>query len=148
MSVEVVVELPEEVFSALRRTPETFVSEMRLAAAVKWYEMGQLSQGKAAELAGLTRRGGVTPPLRACLPQFLVRPNENAPDEVHTRRFDPIEGRARPSIRAGNAGVIVAPSEDKDKRSPCAWLLDTFREGQYNDRDALAHGYERPRVKR
>ena len=33
MSVEVVVELPEEVFSALRRTPEAFVSEMRLAAA-------------------------------------------------------------------------------------------------------------------
>ena len=32
MSVEVVVELPEDVFSALRRTPEGFVSEMRLAA--------------------------------------------------------------------------------------------------------------------
>ena len=49
MSVQVVIELPEEVFSALRRTPQAFVSEMRLAAAVKWYELGLLSQSKAAE---------------------------------------------------------------------------------------------------
>jgi predicted HTH domain antitoxin len=28
---------------------------MRLAAAVKWYEMGELSQGRAAEVAGVTR---------------------------------------------------------------------------------------------
>lgn len=49
------VELPESVFSALRRPPQDFVREMRIAAAVKWYELGQLSQGKAAEVAGLTR---------------------------------------------------------------------------------------------
>ncbi|WP_375342006.1 UPF0175 family protein [Okeania sp. SIO3B5] len=28
---------------------------MRIAAAVKWYELGEISQGKAAEIAGLTR---------------------------------------------------------------------------------------------
>lgn len=28
---------------------------MRIAAAVKWYKMGQISQGKAAEIAGITR---------------------------------------------------------------------------------------------
>jgi predicted HTH domain antitoxin len=28
---------------------------MRIAAAVKWYELEQVSQGKAAEIAGLTR---------------------------------------------------------------------------------------------
>lgn len=49
------VELPESVFSALRRSPQEFVQEMRVAAAVKWYELGQLSQGKAAEVAGLSR---------------------------------------------------------------------------------------------
>ena len=32
MSVEVVLELPDDLFSALRRTPEAFVSEMRLPA--------------------------------------------------------------------------------------------------------------------
>jgi predicted HTH domain antitoxin len=28
---------------------------MRIAAAVKWYELGDISQAKAAEIAGLTR---------------------------------------------------------------------------------------------
>jgi predicted HTH domain antitoxin len=31
------------------------MSEMRLAAAVKWYEMGTVSQSKAAEIASLSR---------------------------------------------------------------------------------------------
>jgi predicted HTH domain antitoxin len=31
------------------------MSEMRLAAAVKWYEMGTAPQSKAAEIAGLSR---------------------------------------------------------------------------------------------
>ena len=31
------VEMPEEVFSALHRTPEEFAKEMRLAAAIHWY---------------------------------------------------------------------------------------------------------------
>lgn len=49
------IELPDSVFSALRKTPDEFVQEMRIAAAVKWYELGQISQNKAAEVAGLTR---------------------------------------------------------------------------------------------
>jgi len=52
---KVEVELPETAFSALRKAPHEFVQEMRVAAAVKWYELGEMSQGKAAEVAGLTR---------------------------------------------------------------------------------------------
>ena len=49
------IELPDAAFAALRKAPADFATEMRLAASVKWYELGVLSQGKAAEVAGLTR---------------------------------------------------------------------------------------------
>ncbi len=49
------IELPETVFSALRLSPKDFVNEMRIAAAVQWYAQQQISQGKAAEIAGLSR---------------------------------------------------------------------------------------------
>ena len=49
------LELPDDAFSALRSSREEFGRELRLAAAVKWYEMEHISQGKAAEIAGLSR---------------------------------------------------------------------------------------------
>ncbi|ESA33922.1 putative small protein [Leptolyngbya sp. Heron Island J] len=51
----ITLNLPDTAFSALRKTPDEFAQEMRIAAAVKWYELEQVSQGKAAEIAGLTR---------------------------------------------------------------------------------------------
>ena len=33
------LELPRDAFSALRQEPEQFVREMRLAAAIKWYDI-------------------------------------------------------------------------------------------------------------
>lgn len=47
------LDLPEDVFSALRRSPDEFVRELRLAAAIHWYERREISQEKAAEIAGL-----------------------------------------------------------------------------------------------
>jgi len=49
------VDLPIEVFSARRRSPEEFVREMRLAAAIHWYGRGEVSQEKAAQIAGRDR---------------------------------------------------------------------------------------------
>lgn len=55
MSRQVVLDLPDGAFSALRAEPAELANEMRLAAAVKWFELGRLSQAKAAEVAGLSR---------------------------------------------------------------------------------------------
>lgn len=51
----VTIELPEDVFAALRRTPSEFAAEIRCAAAIHWYQQGDVSQEKAAEIAGLSR---------------------------------------------------------------------------------------------
>jgi predicted HTH domain antitoxin len=50
------LDLPEEVFSARRLPPDDFVRDMRLAAAIYWYQKGEVSQEKAAQIAGLNRR--------------------------------------------------------------------------------------------
>ncbi len=52
---QVTFDFSPTVFSALRKSPEEFAVEMRIAAAVHWYSRGRVSQGKAAEIAGLSR---------------------------------------------------------------------------------------------
>ena len=51
----ITLDLPEDVFVAMRRSPEEFAREMRLAAAMLWYSRGRISQEKAAQIAGLNR---------------------------------------------------------------------------------------------
>jgi DNA processing protein len=47
--------MPESAFATLHQEPNEFAQEMRIAAAVKWFELGRISQGRAAEIAGLSR---------------------------------------------------------------------------------------------
>jgi hypothetical protein len=49
------IEIDDEVLLALNKSPEEMASDIRLAAAAKWYELGVISQEKAAQMAGLTR---------------------------------------------------------------------------------------------
>jgi len=81
MPVRVELELPDGAFSALKATPDQFVRELRLAAAVKWYETERLSQSKAAEVAGVSRREFIDALGRYKVPVFQTTPHE-LEDEV------------------------------------------------------------------
>ena len=53
--MKVSLELPESAFSSLRQSPDDFTREVLISACVKWYELGRISQAKAAEITGLSR---------------------------------------------------------------------------------------------
>ncbi len=52
---QVVIEVPEKVLLAAKTDEADFARELRTLAAVKLYELGRLSSGRAAELAGMSR---------------------------------------------------------------------------------------------
>lgn len=71
------LEIPTTTLAALGDSPDEFLSEMRIAAAVKWYELGRVSQGKAAEIAGLSRSAFIY-----ALSKFKVSPIQITAEEL------------------------------------------------------------------
>jgi predicted HTH domain antitoxin len=54
-SRQIVLDIPEKVLLAEKTDEASFARELRILAAVKLYELGRLSSGRAAELAGMPR---------------------------------------------------------------------------------------------
>ena len=52
---ELSIEYPESILAILNLSPESFEQEARIALAVKLYEIGRLTSGQAASLAGISR---------------------------------------------------------------------------------------------
>ena len=51
----ITLDIPDESLLALKMNPERFAETLRLAGAMKFYELGQLSSGAAARIAGIPR---------------------------------------------------------------------------------------------
>lgn len=68
----VMLDIPGELLSATRQSPDEFLREMRLAAAIRWYGRGTISQERAAEFAGLDRTDFLLALAREKVPAFAV----------------------------------------------------------------------------
>ena len=78
----ITMELPAEVFSAIRRSPAEFALELRRAAAMYWYHRGDISQEKAAQIAGLDRTDFLLALAREEVDSFAVDVDDLA-DEIN-----------------------------------------------------------------
>ena len=76
-TVQMSFEVPDGVLASMRRDPASFTRELRLAAAVKWYELEEISQSRAAEIAGLSRAEFI-----AALGRFKVSPFQSGAEEI------------------------------------------------------------------
>ncbi len=73
----ITLDLPVGVFSALRKSSEEFERDIRITAAVKWFEMGMISQEKASEIAGMCREDFLME-----LSKYNISPFQYSADEI------------------------------------------------------------------
>ncbi len=71
---------PEELLLSLKESPAGFEAEARLLLAVKLYELGRVSTGMAARLAGISRVAFMFELSRFGLSPIGVEPGELAQD--------------------------------------------------------------------
>jgi len=72
------VEVPDEALISLKTDAESFAEELPLLAAVKLFELGRLSSGRAAELAGIPRVAFLV-----ALGRYGVSPFQLTAEELH-----------------------------------------------------------------
>ncbi len=73
----------EDLLLSLKESPAEFEAEARLLLAVKLYELGRVSTGWAAELAGMSRVAFLFALDRFGLSPIGVDPDELAEDMAH-----------------------------------------------------------------
>lgn len=71
-----VLEIPNEILVSLKESPQEFSKDLLMFAAMKLYELGKLSSGRAAQLAGVSRVGFLQSLSRYDVPIFNLTENE------------------------------------------------------------------------
>jgi predicted HTH domain antitoxin len=84
----ITIEIPDNLTLAVGESEEEISRAFRLAAAIQWYSQGLLSQGKGAELAGMTRAGFLDALFHAKVPACQVTPEELAEELRVARQTD------------------------------------------------------------
>ena len=80
---QIVLEISDRSLEALSDSPETAGKELRLAAAMKLYEIGRLTSGGAAELAGIARVEFLARLRDYAIPTFRLTDEELRQDVEH-----------------------------------------------------------------
>jgi len=70
------IEIPDNLTPLEWGSDEAFASELLLAAAIQWYSQGVISQGRAAEIAGLDRTSFLLALGRAKVDAFQITDEE------------------------------------------------------------------------
>ncbi len=82
------VDVPDTMLRALDVSPAQAPGKLRLAAAMKFYELGELSSGAAAELAGIPKPVFLTKLAAFGIDAFRMQPEELDQDIGALRRHE------------------------------------------------------------
>ncbi|MBN2382667.1 UPF0175 family protein [bacterium] len=77
MSKTLKIDIDDDVLLGLNISADEMALELRIAAAIKMYEVGRISQGKAAQIAGLSRAEFIT-----ALSKFKISPVQEEEAEL------------------------------------------------------------------
>jgi len=88
----ITLEMPDDATALDWCSEDEFPRQLRLAAAIFWYDRGLISQGKGAEIAGLTRAGFLQALSDAKVDAFQITAEELKEEvesglEAHRRRL-------------------------------------------------------------
>ncbi len=72
----VTIQLPDGIPSSLHQSPNELERDIKLAAAIDWYHRGLVSQGRAAEIAGIARSDFLDALAERKIDVVQVDPNE------------------------------------------------------------------------